>query len=308
MFITDNKYTNAYVSQSISGGKQGVAKGCFPTSYPKATTTTSNDTFVKSGDNKNTSTTIDAAALDKMLYELTTGESGAINATAKWSEILGSFAKTLGGKVAYYAGNKALDDAVKKDVLNNKEICNTTANMSQNVYQNTSSTIDGWEPYVEQENEKTGFKATAYKKDNDIIIAYRGTNDSKDLTSDAQMAAGKLPEQYEDAEKFFKEISKNNPDCSVVVTGHSLGGSLAELVASKYDDTAAITYNAFGVDNIINSEQGKQLKMQDNNNSFNYIVNGDPVSNCSKHVGTTTVVEKTKSNNHAIANYVNMWA
>ena len=43
-------------------------------------------------------------------------------------------------------------------------------------------------------------------------------------------------------------------------------------------------------------------------NIYNYIIEGDPVSNSSKHVGVTTRLPKTAINNHSIANYLDMWA
>lgn len=222
---------------------------------------------------------------------------------------ISGFFGCLVDSLSYYATNKASKDTMFSNFIVDKNICDITAKLSQQAYRKEPRIIDGWKPCLEEENKSTGFKAVAYKNKDHIIISYCGTNDTKDVASDMQLGLGKIPEQYIDANNFYLKVCENNPECSVGLTGHSLGGSLAELVASKHEKTAAVTFNAYGVDKIVNSECGKKLNMKENYNSFNYIVDGDPVSNSSKHVGSTTIVQQKADvkNKHIMANFINMW-
>ena len=53
----------------------------------------------------------------------------------------------------------------------------------------------------------TGFRAGVYKKDNNIIIVYRGTDTPIDLmNNDINMVQKCIPQQIKDARKFYKEI------------------------------------------------------------------------------------------------------
>ena len=98
-----------------------------------------------------------------------------------------------------------------------------------------------------------GFFATVVKKGNNVIIIYRGTDDSKDLVQDIKMwKFHKLPEQLNDAISLYDEVSKycKNNGYKLSVTGHSLGGSLAAIV-SAMRGIEAVTFNPYGVKNLL---------------------------------------------------------
>lgn len=142
----------------------------------------------------------------------------------------------------------------------------------------------------------SGLAAAAYGIDtnNDdvyeqIVIAYRGTErpglgvhqdqadsffaDSKDVHNDLQIVANQLPDQYADAwdfylaiiSKYCTTISANGEtiiDTSkLTLTGHSLGGGLAQLVAAQaLNDfevaTSTYTFNSPGVTAIVDKVGG----------------------------------------------------
>ena len=141
-------------------------------------------------------------------------------------------------------------------------------------------------------NPKTGFDATVYGdlNNDEITIAYRATSNQEGVISDMQMVKGEIPFQYYDAIKLYRQIKNLFPDYKIKVTGHSLGGSLAELVASTDKDAQAITFDAFGVKPIIDRDDNS---LQDNGNCRNYVTQDSLVSNVTPHVGkTNTVVPK----------------
>ena len=96
-----------------------------------------------------------------------------------------------------------------------------------------------------------GFQARAYETENEFIVAIRGTemNRWRDLQADLNLAIGKHPEkQIASMYKFFEEKDENGVSLkdrmieakkcgkNIVVTGHSLGGYLAQVAAKLYPD------------------------------------------------------------------------
>ena len=101
-----------------------------------------------------------------------------------------------------------------------------------------------------------GFYACVLKKGNDIVIAYRGTelNDGQDIKNDYVMWwRHKFPSQAYTALRVYDYVKKEYPNCSITVTGHSLGGSLAQIVGAIKNVTA-VTFNAFGTKNLIDEK------------------------------------------------------
>lgn len=215
-------------------------------------------------------------------------------------------ARTINDRLVYFKNKHAIKNSTYKGEMLNPILNNMVANLNADIYNNEQHEIDGFKPIYSVNDKKTGFGAVAYKQDGEIFITYRGTNNASCLKSDWQMAIGKLPEQFELADKFYQDVKNNNPECDITLIGHSLGGSLAQLVASKYNDVPAITLNAFGTDTI-RKRNDKQFK--DNHNVYNYIIKGDFVSNTSKQVGETVMLDRTyDKNKHDMPNYVDRWA
>ena len=152
-----------------------------------------------------------------------------------------------------------------------------------------------------------GLEAAAYKKDKNLIVAYRGSesNNFFDVISDWVVAdflgwVTGLNAQAPAAKSFIAKVMKENPGCNIYVTGHSLGGSLAYNAASKAIDVNSnrvkevTVYNGLGLVygaslGIFDMADNKRLE-NSSDKIFNYRVKGDIVSNLwlTAHYGTKT--------------------
>lgn len=100
-------------------------------------------------------------------------------------------------------------------------------------------------------DENTGTSATAFKDKNtgEVIISYTGTNKDTDKMNDivksdiGEIAMGLNSEHYKPAYKFYEEIKEKYGD-NIVLTGHSLGGNIAQRVALEYNVPKTVVYNA----------------------------------------------------------------
>lgn len=153
------------------------------------------------------------------------------------------------------------------------------------VYHGTNAKIPkGYEKIENKENSNNGFYANVLSNGNDIVITYRGTDwkSKQDLQNDIAMAHSKIPAQAADAISLYDKINREFPNSPITVTGHSLGGSLAEIV-SGVRGVPAVTFNAYGVKDMF--KNGTKLN---ENKIINYVNEWDAISmiNGENHLGS----------------------
>lgn len=150
---------------------------------------------------------------------------------------------------------------------------------------------------------QSGFEATAYQRveTGEVVIAYRGTEaaklklwdePTKDLGADYQMVRDQANKQLPNAEAFTDRVMQNvranaekyhQPAPQITVTGHSLGGTLAEIEASRHRLGGA-GFNAYGAADLKYGVPEGQPK--DAPAFTGYARASDVVSSASPHYGT----------------------
>lgn len=143
-------------------------------------------------------------------------------------------------------------------------------------------------------NLKNGYQGTIYQDVNsgEIIVAHRGTESPTDAKVDALMINSRTNIQAEDAIALTKHAQeyaefqhRQNPKLQtpqVTTTGHSLGGTLAQITAHHYglSGEAFNPYGAASLDRHIPAGQG---------HFTNHVMAGDAVSAASPQYGQTRV-------------------
>lgn len=163
----------------------------------------------------------------------------------------------------------------------------------------TNYEIHSQEEFMPESN--TGFYADILVDKNDVIIACRGTEltSLKDLKNDIDMLRGQIPEQAINALYLLNKVEEKYGSADITITGHSLGGSVSQIVGALRD-VDAVTFNAYGVKNLFTDSNNLN-----DANIINYINEFDPVAmiNAKNHVGDTYSVKQDKYGfSHAIEN------
>ena len=111
-----------------------------------------------------------------------------------------------------------------------------------------------------------------YANDQVLIISFRGTNNKSDIfTSDLQIALSTLDKnssRVESSLKLTREVVKKYPGHSYLLTGHSLGGSICDIISS----ITGIPAHTFNLGSSVNTTSECKL-------CTHHVIAGDPISN-----------------------------
>lgn len=90
-------------------------------------------------------------------------------------------------------------------------------------------------------------QAAAYTKGGEMVFAFKGTNpsDVRDLIADLKLGIGMDTYQFSEAQRFVANTPLGSAN-RVTITGHSLGGAIAQVVGNRLEQRF-VTFNAPGV-------------------------------------------------------------
>ena len=145
----------------------------------------------------------------------------------------------------------------------------------------------------------TYFSATTFKNDNNIVIAYRGTNDPVGEWVNNIVGVGMLNYHSEEgaAKNYALKIAKKYSNCNIYITGHSLGGYLAQIGASemlqkcKVNLKSVMYFNGIGLkyNKLLFWTKNKDMDTLENyawsHSLISYEIKGDVVSALGEHSG-----------------------
>ncbi|QHG88510.1 MULTISPECIES: XVIPCD domain-containing protein [Xanthomonas] len=150
---------------------------------------------------------------------------------------------------------------------------------------------------LEHVNNKTnGYQGTIYRREGsgEIVVAHRGTEGAvNDVLTDAKMVTSRTNPQAADALALTKHAldysemagKRTGHAPEVTVTGHSLGGALAQISAHHYD-LKGETFNAYGAASL-----GYRIP-EGGTSVVNHVMASDPVSAASPHFGQVRIYAK----------------
>ncbi len=113
-------------------------------------------------------------------------------------------------------------------------------------YDFNNAAVESWE-LIDSIRKSSGMDAGVYKNRDTqaLVIAFRGTetcdfscsleevqNSARDMIADAAIGIGRVSDQFKHAFNYAQDIVKRYPASKITVTGHSLGGGLAQAVGA----------------------------------------------------------------------------
>lgn len=186
------------------------------------------------------------------------------------------------------------------------KICKT---LSNEVYNDTlPKDIDGWILFekntirnMELKSEgkvikKLNMAYAIYKKDNEIILVFRGTDDVLDYVTDAHFVVKRRPPSMKKAISIYQRIRSKNKSAKIYITGHSLGGAYAQVVTGKAieqgdENCYSITFNAPGLGYYFKNKIKEKFQDKFLKNINNYIVMNDFIGNFREHLGSSYYIQ-----------------
>lgn len=189
----------------------------------------------------------------------------------------------------------------------------TLARLSNDIYKDVPSVIDGYSSVNGQRIlGSDGFAANLYQNGNQYVIAVRGTNLSNlnsatyNLLADASfLGANANPTLASNVETLATQLAQiattiraTNPAAQITLTGHSLGGAVAQLVGQAAG-IAVTSFDAPGSAALIGSLSNQLASVRGmsipspSSQITNYRLYGDQISLVGTQLGTTVTVGNT---------------
>ena len=157
----------------------------------------------------------------------------------------------------------------------------------------------GWGSLTEYSNTyPSGLSVTSFKRGNDIVVSFRGTDSFSDLGADSSFLTGQWNEQFQEAVKLIADLRRDNRGAHITLTGHSLGGGIAQVLAKMFR-LDAMSFDAPGAEAITRSagyrkaeqEYAQGLQQQEPGHIVNYVSRRSLVSSVGTHIGEKLPLE-----------------
>ena len=186
--------------------------------------------------------------------------------------------------------------------MNNVIFDNQLKIISEYVYLNNLTYLPKkWEKIAISKNEQTGFYGEAFidKKEKNIVIAFRGTDlnkgineAKKDLVNDNYLLLKIIPPQVNNAREFMNKVKKDFKGYNITLTGHSLGGSLSQIIGAETGEKT-VTFGAYGTKQLIHSGSNNFYNIKNYGNVNDIVF----VSNIDNQLGETYIINNSVTNN-----------
>lgn len=186
---------------------------------------------------------------------------------------------------------------------------------------------------IECAHKESGFDGAIYycEATSQLVVAFRGTEFTadergyRDAIKNDVLGFGynKEPLQYADALELarvalnginegkitdsFGNVHLLNVDTKLIITGHSLGGGLAQLVGAQSDfkDVEVHTFNAIGVAQMVDNLSKEGFNFSgDYSNITNHVISRDFVSTIYDHLGEVIVYKPSLENRLTAGDYI----
>lgn len=120
--------------------------------------------------------------------------------------------------------------------------------------------VDGWirTAFKETTDDFHGsLQAAAYAKGGELVFAFKGTANKRDVVSDLKLGTGMNTVQFSQAQEFVEKTGIGSADL-VTVCGHSLGGAISQVVGNR-ERMRFVTFNAPGVAVLSSRQTGQRV-------------------------------------------------
>lgn len=153
--------------------------------------------------------------------------------------------------------------------------------------------VDGWD-LIDDKSRGSGMQAALYRAQDsdDLVLAFRGTESCDfpcsfketkeyvlDVAADSLLTFGQDGPQFDDAMEYAEDVVNFFPDRKIYVTGHSLGGGLAQAIGAAFG-LETFAFNSAPVPDDFMKSSRVQLSDEELQEIIHVIADiHDPVSN-----------------------------